>query len=81
MEMIATEGDMEAYAPEVERMMKRLFDSLNDYNRRRYRRVQAVYDDVLDDLARSQSSLRNSVAHPHTEIRSTHFLVTFFCRR
>jgi hypothetical protein len=53
MEMIVAEGDTEAFAPVVERMMKRLFDSRKENDRRRYLRVQAGYDDGLDDLARS----------------------------
>jgi hypothetical protein len=32
---------MDAYAPEVERMMKRLYDSLNEDDRRRYAAVEA----------------------------------------
>jgi predicted ArsR family transcriptional regulator len=35
------EGGMDAYAPEVERMMKRLFDSLAENDRRRYAAVEA----------------------------------------
>jgi hypothetical protein len=32
---------MDAYAPEVERMMKRLYDTLNEDDRRRYAAVEA----------------------------------------
>ena len=32
---------MNAYAPEVERMMKRLFDSLKENDRRRYAAIEA----------------------------------------
>ena len=33
---------MDAYAPEVERMMKRLFDSLRENDRRRYAAIEAA---------------------------------------
>ena len=33
---------MDAYAPEVERKMKRLFDSLRENDRRRYAAVEAM---------------------------------------
>jgi hypothetical protein len=33
---------MDAYAPEVERMMKRLFDSLKENDRRRYAAIEAA---------------------------------------
>ena len=33
---------MDAYAPEVERMMKRLFDSLRENDRRRYAAIEAT---------------------------------------
>ena len=33
---------MDAYAPDVERVMKRLFDSLNERDRRRYAAVEAT---------------------------------------
>jgi hypothetical protein len=32
---------MEAYAPAIERMMKRLFDSLSEQDRRRYAAIEA----------------------------------------
>jgi len=36
------EGGMDAYKPVVERMMKRLFDSLGENDRRRYAAVEAA---------------------------------------
>jgi hypothetical protein len=36
------EGDMVAYTPEIERMMKRLFDSLRENDRRRYAAIEAT---------------------------------------
>ena len=33
---------MDAYAPEIERVMKRLFDSLGEKDRRRYAAVEAT---------------------------------------
>jgi hypothetical protein len=36
------EGIMTAYSPEVERMMKRLFASLNESDRRRYAAIEAA---------------------------------------
>jgi hypothetical protein len=39
---IIAEGDMGVYSAEVERMMKRLFDSLNESDRRRYAAVEAA---------------------------------------
>lgn len=33
---------METYAPDIERVMKRLFDSLNERDRRRYAAVEAT---------------------------------------
>jgi hypothetical protein len=33
---------MDGYAPEVERMMKRLFDSLREHDRRRYAAIEAA---------------------------------------
>jgi hypothetical protein len=33
---------MDAYAPEVKRMMKRLFDSLKESDRRRYAAIEAA---------------------------------------
>ena len=33
---------MEAYAPEIERQMKRLFDSLTERDRRRYAAIEAT---------------------------------------
>ena len=33
---------MDAYAPEIERVMKRLFDSLGEKDRRRYAAVEAA---------------------------------------
>jgi hypothetical protein len=33
---------MDAYAPGIERMMKRLFDSLREHDRRRYAAVEAT---------------------------------------
>ena len=33
---------MVAYAPEIERVMKRLFDSLREHDRRRYAAVEAT---------------------------------------
>ena len=36
------EGSMDAYAPEIERKMKRLFDSLSENDRRRYAAVEAT---------------------------------------
>ncbi len=33
---------MDAYAPEIERMMKRLFDSLRENDRRRYAAIEAT---------------------------------------
>ena len=36
------EGSMDAYAPEIERRMKRLFDSLSEDDRRRYAAVEAT---------------------------------------
>ena len=37
-----TEGTMDAYAPEVERMMSRLFDSLRENDRRRYAALETA---------------------------------------
>jgi len=37
-----TEGLMNAYAPGIERMMKRLFDSLRENDRRRYAAIEAT---------------------------------------
>jgi hypothetical protein len=36
------EGNMDAYAPAVERMMKRLFGSLKESDRRRYAAIEAA---------------------------------------
>jgi hypothetical protein len=36
------EGDMNAYTPEVEGKMKRLFDSLKETDRRRYAAIEAL---------------------------------------
>ena len=36
------EGSMDAYPPEIERKMKRLFDSLGENDRRRYAAVEAT---------------------------------------
>jgi hypothetical protein len=36
------EGRMDAYPPEIERVMKRLFDSLGEKDRRRYAAVEAT---------------------------------------
>jgi hypothetical protein len=36
------EGSMDAYAPEIERQMKRLFDSLSERDRRRYAAIKAT---------------------------------------
>ena len=36
------EGRMDAYAPGVERVMKRLYDSLSEKDRRRYAAVEAT---------------------------------------
>ena len=33
---------MDAYAPDIERMMKRLFDSLSEDDRRRYAAIEAA---------------------------------------
>ena len=33
---------MEAFAPQIERMMKRLFESLNEADRRRYAAIEAA---------------------------------------
>ena len=33
---------MDAYAPRIERMMKRLFDSLREHDRRRYAAIEAT---------------------------------------
>jgi hypothetical protein len=33
---------MDAYAPAIERMMKRLFDSLREHDRRRYAAIEAT---------------------------------------
>ena len=37
-----TEGRMDAYTPEVERMMKRLFGSLKESDRRHYAAIEAA---------------------------------------
>ena len=42
MERSSKEGNMDAYAPEVERMMRRLFDSLRENDRRRYAAIEAA---------------------------------------
>lgn len=42
LETSITEGDMYAYSPEVERMMRRLFDSLRENDRRRYAAIEAA---------------------------------------
>jgi hypothetical protein len=39
---IIAEGHMDVYAAEVERMMKRLFDSLKENDRRRYAAIEAA---------------------------------------
>ena len=39
---IIREGEMNAYAPEVERKMKRLADSLREHDRRRYAAIEAL---------------------------------------
>jgi hypothetical protein len=36
------EGTMDAYAPAIERMMRRLFDSLRENDRRRYAAIEAA---------------------------------------
>lgn len=36
------EGLMDSYAPGIERMMKRLFDSLREHDRRRYAAIEAT---------------------------------------
>jgi hypothetical protein len=36
------EGNMDVYAPEIERMMRRLFDSLKENDRRRYAAIEAA---------------------------------------
>jgi hypothetical protein len=36
------DGRMDAYAPEIEQLMKRLFDSLGEKDRRRYAAVEAM---------------------------------------
>ena len=41
MERSIKEGSMDAYAPEIERQMKRLFDSLTEKDRRRYAAIEA----------------------------------------
>jgi hypothetical protein len=33
---------MDAYAPDIERMMKRLYDSLREHDRRRYAAIEAA---------------------------------------
>jgi hypothetical protein len=40
--IIIKEGLMDAYAPGIERMMKRLFDSLREHDRRRYAAIEAT---------------------------------------
>jgi hypothetical protein len=40
--MSITEGHMDGYTPEVERMMKRLFGSLKENDRRRYAAIEAA---------------------------------------
>jgi hypothetical protein len=40
--MSITEGHMDSYTPEVERMMKRLFGSLKENDRRRYAAIEAA---------------------------------------
>jgi hypothetical protein len=42
LERSSKEGNMDAYAPEVERMMRRLFDSLRENDRRRYAAIEAA---------------------------------------
>ena len=42
MERSNKEGNMDAYASEVERMMRRLFDSLRENDRRRYAAIEAA---------------------------------------
>jgi predicted ArsR family transcriptional regulator len=36
------EGEMSVYSADVERMMKKLFDSLNESDRRRYAAIEAA---------------------------------------
>ena len=36
------ERTMDAYAPDIERMMKRLYDSLREHDRRRYAAIEAA---------------------------------------
>ena len=55
---------MDAYAPEIERMMKRLFDSLRENDRRRYAAIEA--DEVgarRDRVHRARLGVR-SQDHP-----------------
>ena len=42
MERSIKEGNMDAYSSEVERMMRRLFDSLRENDRRRYAAIEAA---------------------------------------
>jgi hypothetical protein len=42
LESSTKEGRMDAYPPEIERVMKRLFDSLGEKDRRRYAAVEAT---------------------------------------
>ena len=42
MEARIQERDMGAYAPDIERLMKRLFDSLRENDQRRYAAVEAT---------------------------------------
>jgi hypothetical protein len=39
---ITLEGGMDAYAPDIERQMKRLFESLAEKDRRRYAAIEAT---------------------------------------
>ena len=42
LETSITEVNMDVYSPEVERMMRRLFDSLRENDRRRYAAIEAA---------------------------------------
>ena len=64
MERSIKEGNMGAYAPDVERMMRRLFDSLRENDRRRYAAIEAAklghggIEDIADVLGCDPKTIR-----------------------
>jgi hypothetical protein len=50
---------MDAYAPEVERKMQRLYDSLKEGDRRRYAAIEAIFRTATLSSRRSRGSRRS----------------------